>query len=130
VTTHNGSAPPLRADFSHLAEIQSRTLGKLLEEGAGGSALALNIKQAEMATADLAIAVTYSKMRGKEEVTEHLHGFVKDAKKTSRGLQRFGAKLGGAVDQFVLLSSLSHIVVNAMIHLQNYCCKQLRHPLN
>jgi hypothetical protein len=90
--------PARWADFGRLAEVQSKSFEALLDESAGGSGLALEIKKAEMATADLVTAVSVSDLTSREMVAGTLREFVDDAKKVGRGLQKFNAKVGGAVD--------------------------------
>ena len=92
---------PKFADYSKLAEIQGATFEQLLDESVGGSGLSLEIKKAEMATSDLVTLVKTSKFKSRDMLARHLEGFVETAKKTSRGLQRFSSRVGGAVDKCV-----------------------------
>ncbi|KZP22540.1 hypothetical protein FIBSPDRAFT_1016802 [Athelia psychrophila] len=91
-------AAPRWADFPHLMDAQSGAFEQLLDASAGGSALALEIKKAEMATTDLSTLVRVSNLRSRDLIADTLSDFVEDARKTGRGLQRLSAKVGGAVD--------------------------------
>jgi hypothetical protein len=91
--------PAQWANFTRLAEVQGRTFEELLADASGGSALALEIKQAEMATADLATLVRVSRLTSRDLIADALLEFVEDARKAGRGLQKFNAKVGGAVDR-------------------------------
>jgi hypothetical protein len=86
------------ADYPTLVSIQSVTFEQLLDESVGGAGLALEIKKAEMATSDLTTLVRVSGLTSKDAIAETLDVFVEGARSTSRGLQRFSAKVGGAVD--------------------------------
>jgi hypothetical protein len=100
--------PPLRpsdhrpakwADYPHLVNVESKTFEQLMDGVVGGSALSLEVKQAEMATADLAALVRISDLKAKDTLASSLLVFVESAKKTGRGLQRLSSKVGGAVDR-------------------------------
>jgi hypothetical protein len=90
--------PPKWADYPKLVEMQSSSLERLLDESAGGSALALEVKKAEMATSDLVTLVRVSDLRSKDSLSQTLVDFLADAKKTGRGLQTLSAKINSAVD--------------------------------
>jgi hypothetical protein len=90
--------PAQWADYPRMIEMQSRTIEQLLDENAGGSGLALEIKKAEMATTDLVTLVRLSELKSKDLLADTLIAFVEDAKKTGDDLQRLGAKVGGTVD--------------------------------
>lgn len=89
---------PRHADYPSLIQLQSATFEELLDESVGGAGLALEIKKAEMATSDLTTLVRVSGLTTKDTIAETLEVFVEGARRTSRGLQRFSAKVGGAVD--------------------------------
>ena len=93
---------PRRADYPALINIQSASFEHLLDESVGGAGLALEIKKAEMATSDLTTLVRVSSLASKEKIAETLDAFVDAARHTARGLQRFSAKVGGAVDGLVV----------------------------
>ncbi|KAJ3714094.1 hypothetical protein C8R42DRAFT_683063 [Lentinula raphanica] len=97
-------ASPRWADYPGLMKAESLTFEKLLDDSVGGSGLSLDIKKAEMATADLATLVKFSKLTSKELIAESLLEFVQDARRTGRGLQRLGSKVGGAVDQIIAVN--------------------------
>ena len=90
---------PQWADYPKLVEVQSRTFEQLLEETAGGSGLSLEIKKAEMATNDLVTLIRVSELRSKDLLATTLVGFVEEARKSARGLQRFTSRVASAVDR-------------------------------
>lgn len=90
---------PKWADYPKLAEMESSTFEQLLDATVGNSALSLEIKKSEMATQDLIALVKVSDYNGKDMLANKLEGFVESAKKTGRGLQRFSARVSGAVDR-------------------------------
>ncbi|PPQ71183.1 hypothetical protein CVT24_010001 [Panaeolus cyanescens] len=91
-------------DYDRLAEVQSRSFGEMLGETVGNSALSLDIKQAEMATADLATLVRVSNLKSKKSLESHLMNFNQHAKKAGRGLQKLSSKVGGAVDSIMAVN--------------------------
>jgi hypothetical protein len=102
-----GAAPPARtgapgpaqqADFPALAALEDAALSPLLASSAGGSALALELKRAELATADLRTLVAASQLDSRAAIAEQLRVFHDDARIAGRSLHAFGAKVGGAVD--------------------------------
>ena len=95
-----GQHRPARwADYPHLVDVESKTFEQLMDGVVGGSALSLEVKQAEMATADLAALVRISDLKAKDTLASSLLDFIDSAKKTGRGLQRLSSKVGGAVDR-------------------------------
>ncbi|KAJ3755618.1 hypothetical protein EV360DRAFT_96087 [Lentinula raphanica] len=94
----NHQGRPLWADFPRLMNAQTSTFEQLLDHSVGGSGLSLDIKKAEMAMSDLVILVKYSKLSSKDVLGEALSTFAHDARRTGRGLQTLGSKVGGAVD--------------------------------
>jgi hypothetical protein len=98
---HGGSSrgPPLWADFPQLVDMQGKALEALLDETADGTGLSLQIKKAEMATADLATLVRVSDLASRERLSSMLVDFSGDARETGRQLQRFSAQVSGAVDK-------------------------------
>jgi hypothetical protein len=87
------------ADYSKLMDVQTQSFEQLLGDAAGGSALSLEIKKAEIATTDLITRVRVSDLKVKDTLAESLSEFVEDAKKTGRSLQKLTSKVGGAVDK-------------------------------
>jgi len=94
------------ADYPRLVEAESKSLDSLLTGFVGGSALSLEIKQAEMATVDLVALVRISDLKAKDTLATSLGYFIDDAKRAGRGLQRLSSKVGGAVDKYVFNISL------------------------
>lgn len=97
----NGNVPRW-ADYEKLVQVQSKSFEQLLDESVGDSGLTLKIKKAEMATTDLVTLVRVSQLKTKDMLAESLLGFVEDARKTGRGLQKLTSKVGGAVDRYIL----------------------------
>jgi len=79
-------------------KMQAATFEQLLDDNSDGQKLDLEITKARIATKDLGLAVRNSKLVNKERLGEAIDGFVKDAHTTGRGLSRFSAKVGSAVD--------------------------------
>ncbi|EGO24775.1 hypothetical protein SERLADRAFT_468573 [Serpula lacrymans var. lacrymans S7.9] len=92
------------ADFPQMMNVQSSTFEQLLDESAGGSALSLEVKKAELATVDLATAVRYSDLKCHDILADSLSAFVQNAKRTARGLTRLNSKVGGAVDDIMAIN--------------------------
>lgn len=90
---------PQRVDYPHLVEIQSTSWEQLLDQAAGGPTLTLEIKKAELATRDLIVLVKISDLKSRDYLARSLLEFVHDAKETSQGLHKLGAKINGAVDR-------------------------------
>lgn len=90
---------PRHAEYPALVEMQGKTFEQLLDESVGGSSLALEIKKAEMATADLVTVVRTSDLRSREHLADALGNFVGSARSTARGLQKLNAKVSGSVDR-------------------------------
>jgi len=98
--------PMVKVDpWRELIEVQSKTFDQLLDESAGGSALSLEVKKAEMATTDLATMVRHSNLKARDMLASSLKEFVDDARKTGRGLQKMSAKVGGAVDNILAVNT-------------------------
>lgn len=107
---HEGTGRPLHAtEYPAMIEMQSKTFEQLLDEGVGGSSLSLEIKKAEMATADLIAVVRTSDLRSREHLADTLSNFIGGARNTARGLQKLNAKVSSSVDRCV---SLQHCCEN------------------
>ncbi|KAJ3804359.1 hypothetical protein F5876DRAFT_53496 [Lentinula aff. lateritia] len=111
---------PLWADFPCLINVQSSTFKQLLDNSVGGSGLSLDVKKAEMAMSDLVVLVKFSELTGKDILADVLLNFAHDARRTGRGLQTLGSKVGGAVDLILAvneyaLAKLSSIPPSASI---------------
>ncbi len=85
--------------WEKLIQVQTKTFDELLDETVGGSSLSLEVKKAEMATADLITLVRHSDFKTRDILAASLKDFVDDARKTGRGLQKMSAKVAGAVDK-------------------------------
>jgi hypothetical protein len=99
---HGKEKLPKWADYPKLIDVQSITFEHLLDGSAGGSGLSLEIKKAQIATADLATLVRVSNLKSRDLLADSLVEFVNDAKYTGSGLQRLSSRIGGAVDRYVL----------------------------
>ncbi|OJA08995.1 hypothetical protein AZE42_11043 [Rhizopogon vesiculosus] len=95
---------PKWADFPQLMEVQSSTFDQLLDGSAGESGLSLEIRKAEFATADLTTLVRHSDLKSNDILADLLTVFVKDAKKTAKGLTKLSSKVGGAVDNVMAVN--------------------------
>ncbi|KAF8959482.1 hypothetical protein BDZ97DRAFT_1667049 [Flammula alnicola] len=100
----SGNLTPKWADYSKLVDVQSQSFEQLLEGSAGGSALSLEVKKAEMATTDLVARIRVSDLKAKDTLATSLTEFVGDAKKTGRSLQKLTSKVGGAVDNIMAVN--------------------------
>lgn len=98
-TNSAGNFTPKWADYSKLMDVQTQSFEQLLGDAAGGSALSLEIKKAEIATTDLITRVRVSDLKVKDTLAASLSEFVEDAKKAGRSLQKLTSKVGGAVDK-------------------------------
>lgn len=92
---------PRWADYPKLTEVQSTTFEQLLDEAVGSSGLSLEVKKAEMATADLITLVKVSDLRSRDLIIVSLEDFVSDAKAIGRSLQKLNSKVSGALDRYV-----------------------------
>ncbi|CAE7210537.1 unnamed protein product [Rhizoctonia solani] len=90
-------------DFPKLASLQSR-LEDVMDDSASSSIVAVDIKNSEMAVRDLTTLVKLSSLVAKDSLVDRLNEFVVDAKAAGRNLQRFGGRVGGAVDQIVTMN--------------------------
>ncbi|KAK2460962.1 hypothetical protein APHAL10511_007432 [Amanita phalloides] len=91
--------------WEELMQVQTKTFDELLEESVGGSSLSLEVKKAEMATADLITLVRHSELKSRDMLAMGLREFVEDAKRTGRGLQKMSAKVAGAVDNILAINT-------------------------
>jgi hypothetical protein len=89
---------PPGANYPVLVEAETKTFEQLLDESSGGSALSLEVKKAEMATADLITLVRVSNLRSRDALANMLSDFVHDAKTTGRRLQKLHSRVSGSVD--------------------------------
>jgi hypothetical protein len=87
-----------KADFPSLAKLGEEAFTPLLSNAAGGSVLSLELKRAELATADLITLVKVSTLTSRDFIADSLGEFVQDARRTSGALQTFNSKVSGAVD--------------------------------
>lgn len=90
-------------DFRKLVSLQSQ-LEKTMDESASGSIVAVDLKRSEMAVQDLSTLVEHSTLHFKDSLVKNLDQFISDAKTTGRDLQKFSSRVGGTVDEIVLLN--------------------------
>src|SRR5258708_1522270 len=107
--------PPVDPDYERLMTLQqglepisALTTGAPSQASGsdgGGSSLSLSyeMRKSEAAVRDLAVLVKLSNLPSKEGLGRAINGFVVNAKDTARGLQRLGAKVGGAVDSVLAM---------------------------
>lgn len=86
-------------DFPTVMKIQDRAFTTLFESATALAVIAPEIKEARLATNDLAILVKHSELGGKDRLAQLLDGFSGDAKVTARGMNRFYAQLSTAIDK-------------------------------
>jgi len=98
LTTQGTRRSPKWADYPTLVDVQSATLEQLLDESSSGSALALQIKKAEMATTDLVTLVRVSELKSRDTLGDALRQFVDDARAAGRALNKLNSKVTSAVD--------------------------------
>ncbi|KAH9934425.1 hypothetical protein B0H21DRAFT_813538 [Amylocystis lapponica] len=114
-----GAIPPQSADFPGIVDMQGAVFEQLLDNSVAGSSLSLQIKKAQMAVSDLVTLVRVSDLSSKALIAESLEGFVGDAKRTSRGLQRLSAKIGGAVDSIMAVNDYALHKIEAADHIRS-----------
>ncbi|RPD53698.1 hypothetical protein L226DRAFT_456359 [Lentinus tigrinus ALCF2SS1-7] len=107
------TTPLQRADFPGLARIQDVALDTLLEKSSGGSALAVNVKHAELAVKDLVAAVRASNLSIKSVLADALSNFAADAHSAGHGLQRLTARMHVAVDSIASLNTYALRTIEA-----------------
>ncbi|RPB04507.1 hypothetical protein L873DRAFT_1666644 [Choiromyces venosus 120613-1] len=95
-----------QTDFPKLINLQA-SFEDILENSAGGSSMALDLKNSEVAVRDLSMLVRVSKLVNKDELSEKLDDFVHTAKQTSRGLTRFGSRVNGVVDNLLAMDEFA-----------------------
>lgn len=86
-------------DYGRLVSFQ-QTFEEILEPLSGG-ALALSLQFSEIVLHDLSIAVEYSELPGKLDLTGHINNFIIEAKAAESGLRKLGSEVGSVVDKFV-----------------------------
>ncbi|PWW75053.1 hypothetical protein C7212DRAFT_205809, partial [Tuber magnatum] len=101
----DGSRIP-QTDFPKLINLQA-SFEDILENSAGGSSMALDLKNSEVAVRDLSMLVRVSKLVNRDELSERLDDFVQTAKQTSRGLTRFGSRVNGVVDNLLAMDEFA-----------------------
>lgn len=93
---------PKEARFPELIDVQGH-FSSVLQESVGGTTLALDLKNSEVAVRDLNALVRVSDLVCKDELSLRLDDFVSSAKATSRGLTKFGSRVGGVVDSLMAM---------------------------
>ncbi|KAF8905067.1 hypothetical protein CPB84DRAFT_1676925 [Gymnopilus junonius] len=101
------------ADYPKLVDVQSKTFGQLMNEVVGDSALALEIKKAEMATTDLIALIKISDLKARDALVGSLDEFVHDSKKVGRGMQKFASRVGGAVDNIMAMNEFALLSIES-----------------
>lgn len=95
----NANRANAHPDFPTVMKIQDRAFTTLFESASALAVIAPEIKEARLATNDLAILVKHSELGGKDRLAQLLDGFSADAKVTARGMNRFYAQLSTAIDK-------------------------------
>ncbi|KAI5781805.1 hypothetical protein EDC01DRAFT_619263 [Geopyxis carbonaria] len=90
------------AEFPKFIELQTSFEG-VLESSAGGSVMAQDLKNSEVAVRDLNTLVKHSKLASKDILSKRLDGFVAGAKEASYSLLKFSSGVRGVVDMLIAL---------------------------
>ncbi|KAG0640912.1 hypothetical protein HOY80DRAFT_883988 [Tuber brumale] len=101
----DGNRTP-QTDFPKLINLQA-SFEDILESSSGGSSMALDLKNSEVAVRDLSMLVRASKLVNRNELSERLDDFVQTAKQTSRSLTRFGSRVNGVVDSLLAMDEFA-----------------------
>ncbi|KAJ6576641.1 hypothetical protein DFH09DRAFT_1361543 [Mycena vulgaris] len=113
-STAEGNRQSLKwADYPTLVDVQSTTIEQLLDESSSGSALALQIKKAEMATTDLVTLVRVSDLKSRDMLADHLRLFVDQARTAGRALNKLNSKVAGAVDGIMAVNDYALHTIEA-----------------
>ncbi|KAF7424468.1 hypothetical protein PC9H_009775 [Pleurotus ostreatus] len=101
-------------DFPKIFDIQKKTFDHLADQSAsfGGSGLSLDLKKVEMASKDLVTLVKVSDMKSRDDIARTMTTFVRNAQSTGRGLSKFNAKMGGAMDRHASSLAISFTLTN------------------
>ncbi|KAF4596576.1 hypothetical protein EYR40_007729 [Pleurotus pulmonarius] len=101
-------------DFPKIFDIQKKTFDHLADQSAslGGSGLSLDLKRVEMASKDLVTLIKVSDMKSRDDIARTMNTFVRNAQVTGRGLSKFNAKIGGAMDRHASLLTTSFTYTN------------------
>ncbi|KAF3169694.1 hypothetical protein TWF788_010369 [Orbilia oligospora] len=97
---HKGDQSP--PDYKRLMELQF-SFEKILEDSVGGSRLAYDMKNSEMAVRDLTILVRVSGLACREQLSIHLEEFGDNARIASRSLSKFSSRVMGTIDSILAL---------------------------
>ncbi|KAK6340249.1 hypothetical protein TWF730_002013 [Orbilia blumenaviensis] len=97
---HKGEQSP--PDYKRLMELQF-SFEKILEDSVGGSRLAYDMKNSEMAVRDLTILVRVSGLACREQLSIHLEEFGDNARIASRSLSKFSSRVMGTIDSILAL---------------------------
>lgn len=90
-------------DFDNLVDLQER-LPNVLEMSANSISLPLEMKRSEASIRDLRTMVSYSELKGKEELVFEFDGFIETARTASSELQKFNVHVGSAVDSIISIN--------------------------
>lgn len=102
-------------DFPKIFDIQKKAFDHLTDQSAslGGSGLSLDLKRVEMASKDLVTLIKVSDMKSRDDIARTMNMFVRNAQVTGRGLSKFNAKIGGAMDRHASPLTTSFTYTNA-----------------
>lgn len=99
-STRDGAGHGLpRANYPELLDLETRTLELVLGDTMSGTALAIDLKKAQVATGDLIIFVKISDLDCKEALADALSMFVVEAKSAASHIHSLNAKADSAVDR-------------------------------
>ncbi|THH19761.1 hypothetical protein EUX98_g8708 [Antrodiella citrinella] len=95
----------INTDYAGLMSTQTAAFEELFGQLANSPAMITDLKSAEMAVADLVVAIKLNTdLTSRLVLARALEDFVLDAKITGRKLQRFLAKVNGALDTVIAIN--------------------------
>ena len=99
VRLETDKAPPLWADFRGLLDIEDKLLGYLLDERFDGFRFPLDMREAEMAIADLRTLMHVSELDEREILVDSLAEFLKNARNSRKSLVRLYSGVRDTLDR-------------------------------
>lgn len=100
-------------NVENLWSVQDR-LGTVMEKAGEGVGMARGMKSTEHAVRDLVVLVRNSEIAGRDALSDKLEGFVDGAKRTTRDLSRFTAKVSGVVDSTIAMDEFALHALQAL----------------
>ncbi|KAG8776834.1 hypothetical protein FRC12_000682 [Ceratobasidium sp. 428] len=100
----NCQQEPFFPDFRRFVVVQSQ-LQRAMERSTHTLMAAANMKQTEVAVRDLKTLIGLSSLVSKDDLSEGFEVFTRDARNTGRSLQKFGGRVGMAVDETIVTNN-------------------------